>query len=156
MKKFLILGIVAVALTACTDVKVPFMSSAKTESTSSSSTSVFASLKEQLNGREFVIVTGGYNNKVTIGFQGDRVYGFSGINRYFGDYQVSGGKLIFGEFGLTRMGGSQEEMTKELQFLDLLKNNRSVKLSGATLTLISNEGIELVFRDPKAIKTETK
>ena len=156
MKTFLILGIVAVALTACTDVKVPFMSSAKTESSSSSSTSVFASLKEQLNGREFFIVTDGYNKKASIGFQGDRVYGFSGINRYFGDYQVSGGKLVFGEFGLTRMGGSQDEMTKELQFLDLLKNNKSVKLSGGTLTLISNEGIELVFKDPKAVNTEAK
>ena len=156
MKKFLILGIVAVALTACTDVKVPFMSSAKTESSSSSSTSIFASLKEQLNGREFFIVTDGYNKKASIGFQGDRVYGFSGINRYFGDYQVSGGKLVFGEFGLTRMGGSQDEMTKELQFLDLLKKNKSVKLSGGTLTLISTEGIELVFRDPKAVNTEKK
>ena len=156
MKKFLILGIVAVALTACTDVKVPFMSSAKTESSSSSSTSVFASLKEQLNGREFRIVSDDYNKQVSIGFKGDRVYGFSGINRYFGDYQVSGGKLVFGEFGLTRMGGSQDEMTKELQFLDLLKNNKSVKLSGGTLTLISNEGIELVFKDPKAVNTEAK
>ena len=156
MKKFLILGIVAVTLTACTDVKVPFMSSAKTESSSSSSTSVFASLKEQLNGREFFIVTDGYNKKASIGFQGDRVYGFSGINRYFGDYQVSGGKLVFGEFGMSRQGASEEEMTKELQFLDLLKKNKSVKLSGGTLTLISTEGIELVFRDPKAVNTEKK
>ena len=156
MKKFLILGITAVALTACTEVNVPFLSSAKTESSTSSSAPVFASLKEQLNGREFVIVTEGYNKKTSIGFQGDRVYGFSGINRYFGDYQVSGGKLVFGEFGLTRMGGSQDEMTKELQFLDLLKNNKSVKLSGGTLTLISNEGIELVFKDPKAVNTEAK
>ena len=156
MKKLLILGITAVALTACTEVNVPFLSSTKTESSSSSSAPVFASLKEQLNGREFVIVTEGYNKKASIGFQGDRVYGFSGINRYFGDYQVSGGKLVFGEFGLTRMGGSQDEMTKELQFLDLLKNNKSVKLSGGTLTLISNEGIELVFKDPKAVNTEAK
>ena len=156
MKKFLILGIVAVALTACTDVKVPFMSSAKTESSSSSSTSVFASLKEQLNGREFFIVTDGYNKKASIGFQGDRVYGFSGINRYFGNYQISGGKFVFDDFGLTQMAGSEEEMTKELQFLDLLKNNKSVKLSGGTLTLISNEGIELVFKDPKAVNTEAK
>ena len=158
MKKFLILGIVAVALTACTDVKVPFMSSSKTESSSSasSSTSVFGSLKEQLNGREFVIVTEGFNKKASIGFQGDRVYGFSGINRYFGDYQVSGGKLVFGEFGMSRQGASEEEMTKELQFLDLLKKNKSVKLSGGTLTLISTEGIELVFRDPKAVNTTTK
>ena len=156
MKKFLILGITAVALTACTEVNVPFLSSTKTESSSSSSAPVFASLKEQLNGREFVIVTEGYNKKTSIGFQGDRVYGFSGINRYFGNYQISGGKFVFGEFGLTRMGGSQDEMTKELQFLDLLKNNKSVKLSGGTLTLISNEGIELVFKDPKAVNTEAK
>ena len=159
MKKLLILGIAALALTACTDTKVPFLSSKSNNtnsSSSSSSTGIFANLKEQLNGREFIIVTDGYNKKASIGFQGDRVYGFSGINRYFGDYQVSGGKLVFGEFGLTRMGGSQDEMTKELQFLDLLKNNKSVKLSGGTLTLISNEGIELVFKDPKAVNTTTK
>ena len=151
MKKFLILGIVAVALTACTDVKVPFMSSAKTESSSStsSSTPVFASLKEQLNGREFMIVTDGYNKQVSIGFKGDRVYGFSGINRYFGNYQISGGKFVFDDFGLTQMAGSEEEMTKELQFLDLLRKNKSIKLSGDTLTLQSTEGIELVFKKVK-------
>ena len=151
MKKFLILGIVAVALTACTDVKVPFMSSAKTESSSStsSSTPVFASLKEQLNGREFMIVTDGYNKQVSIGFKGDRVYGFSGINRYFGNYQISGGKFVFDDFGLTQMAGSEEEMTKELQFLDLLRKNKSIKLSGDTLTLLSTEGIELVFKRTK-------
>ena len=156
MKKFLILGITAVALTACTDVKVPFMSSAKTESSSSSSAPVFASLKEQLNGREFIIATEGYNSKTSIGFKGDRVYGFSGINRYFGTYQVSGGKFVFGEFGLTRMAGSESEMTLELKFLDILKNNKSVKLSGDTLTLTSTEGIELVFKDPKAAVTQSK
>ena len=151
MKKFLILGITAVALTACTDVKVPFMSSAKTESSSStsSSTPVFASLKEQLNGREFIIVTDGYNKQVSIGFKGDRVYGFSGINRYFGNYQISGGKFVFDDFGLTQMAGSEEEMTKELQFLDLLRKNKSIKLSGDTLTLLSTEGIELVFKKVK-------
>ena len=151
MKKFLILGIVAVALTACTDVKVPFMSSAKTESSSStsSSTPVFASLKEQLNGREFMIVTDGFNKQVSIGFKGDRVYGFSGINRYFGNYQISGGKFVFDDFGLTQMAGSEEEMTKELQFLDLLRKNKSIKLSGDTLTLLSTEGIELVFKKVK-------
>ena len=151
MKKFLILGIVAVALTACTDVKVPFMSSAKTESSSStsSSTPVFASLKEQLNGREFMIVTDGYNKQVSIGFKGDRVYGFSGINRYFGNYQISGSKFVFDDFGLTQMAGSEEEMTKELQFLDLLRKNKSIKLSGDTLTLLSTEGIELVFKKVK-------
>ena len=151
MKKFLILGIVAVALTACTDVKVPFMSSAKTESSSSTSSSapVFASLKEQLNGREFMIVTDGYNKQVSIGFKGDRVYGFSGINRYFGNYQISGGKFVFDDFGLTQMAGSEEEMTKELQFLDLLRKNKSIKLSGDTLTLVSTEGIELVFKRTK-------
>ena len=156
MKKFLILGITAVALTACTDVNVPFMSSAKTESSTSSSTPVFANLKEQLNGREFIIVTEGYNSKTSIGFKGDRVYGFSGINRYFGTYQVSGGKFVFGEFGLTRMAGSESEMTLELKFLDILKNNKSVKLSGDTLTLTSTEGIELVFKDPKAAATQSK
>ena len=162
MKKLLILGVAALALTACTDTKVPFLSSKSSNTNSSSSasasasTGIFANLKEQLNGREFIIVTEGYNSKTSIGFKGDRVYGFSGINRYFGTYQVSGGKFVFGEFGLTRMAGSESEMTLELKFLDILKNNKSVKLSGDTLTLTSTEGIELVFKDPKAAVTQSK
>ncbi len=160
MKKLLILGIVSLALTACTDTKVPFLSSKSGNTNSSSSASVstgiFANLKEQLNGREFIIVTEGYNSKTSIGFKGDRVYGFSGINRYFGTYKVSGGKFVFGEFGLTRMAGSENEMTLELKFLDILKNNKSVKLSGDTLTLVSTEGIELIFKDPKAVVTQSK
>ncbi|MGP1429628.1 MAG: META domain-containing protein [Fusobacterium sp.] len=161
MKKLLILGIAALALTACTDTKVPFLSSKSGNTNSSSNASgtsvgLFANLKEQLNGREFIIVTEGYNSKTSIGFKGDRVYGFSGINRYFGTYQVSGGKFIFSEFGLTRMAGSEKEMTQELKFLDILKNNKSVKLSGDTLTLISTEGIELIFKDPKAAVTQSK
>lgn len=149
MKKILILGIIAGALTACTDVEVPFMSSAKTESSTSSSTSVFVNLKEQLNGREFFIVTEGYNKKTSIGFDKNRVYGCSGINRYFTNYQISNNKIVFSEFGLTRMGGSQEEMTRELQFLDILRDNKNIRLSGDTLILTSNEGIELVFKDLK-------
>lgn len=161
MKKLLILGIAALALTACTDTKVPFLSSKSGNTNSSSNASgtsvgLFANLKEQLNGREFIIVTEGYNSKTSIGFKGDRVYGFSGINRYFGTYQVSGGKFIFSEFGLTRMAGSEKEMTQELKFLDILKNNKSVKLSEDTLTLISTEGIELIFKDPKAAVTQSK
>ena len=159
MKKLLILGIAALTLIACTDTKVPFLSSKSSNtnsSSSSSSTGIFTNLKEQLNGREFIIVTEGYNSKTSIGFKGDRVYGFSGINRYFGTYQVSGGKFIFGEFGLTTLPGSQEAMTQELKFLDILKNNKSIKLSGDTLTLISTEGIELVFKDPKAAVTQSK
>ena len=159
MKKLLILGIATLALTACTDTKVPFLSSKSNNtnsSSSSSSTGIFANLKEQLNGREFIIVTEGYNSKTSIGFKGDRVYGFSGINRYFGTYQVSGGKFIFGEFGLTTLPGSQEAMTQELKFIDTLKKNKSIKLSGDTLTLTSTEGVELIFKDPKAAVIQSK
>ena len=159
MKKLLILGIATLALTACTDTKVPFLSSKSNNtnsSSSSSSTGIFANLKEQLNGREFIIVTEGYNSKTSIGFKGDRVYGFSGINRYFGTYQISGGKFIFGEFGLTTLPGTQEAMTQELKFIDTLKKNKSIKLSGDTLTLTSTEGVELIFKDPKAAVIQSK
>ena len=57
--------------------------------------------------------------------------------------------MVFDDFGLTQMAGSEEEMTKELQFLDLLRKNKSIKLSGDTLTLVSTEGIELVFKRTK-------
>ena len=161
MKKLLILGIATLALTACTATKVPFLSSKSNSTNSSSNASassvgIFTNLKEQLNGREFIIVTEGYNSKTSIGFKGDRVYGFSGINRYFGTYQISGGKFIFGEFGLTTLPGTQEAMTQELKFIDTLKKNKSIKLSGDTLTLTSTEGVELIFKDPKAAVIQSK
>lgn len=158
MKKILILLVVAITLTACTDMNVPFLSSksGKSSDSSTSSTVLFVNLKEQLDGREFIIVTDGYNKETSIGFKGNRVYGFSGINRYFGNYQISSGKFVFGEFGLTRMGGTEKEMTQELKFLDILKNNKSINLSGNTLTLISTEGIELIFKDSKGTSTEGK
>lgn len=157
MKKLFILGFTAMTLISCTDIKVPFLSSStKIEGTSSSSLSVFTNLKEKLNGREFFIVTEGYNKKTSIGFDGDRIYGCSGINRYFGNYKLSGEKFVFSEFGLTRMAGTQKEMTQELKFIDTLRNNKSVKLSGDTLTLISDEGVELNFKDPKATSTMSK
>ena len=78
------------------------------------------------------------------------------INRYFGTYQVSGGKFAFGEFGLTTLPGTQEAMTQELKFIDTLKKNKSIKLSGDTLTLTSTEGVELIFKDPKAVVTQGK
>ena len=39
---------------------------------------------------------------------------------------------------------------------NILKNNKSIKLSGDTLTLVSTEGIELIFKDPKAVVTQSK
>ena len=54
------------------------------------------------------------------------------------------------------MPGTQEAMTQELKFIDTLKKNKSIKLSGDTLTLTSTEGVELIFKDPKAAVIQSK
>lgn len=151
MKKLIILSMAALTLTACSSTDL----SSKISSVKEKASKVFTSnLKQDLNGREFKLVSEGYGRAVTIGFKDNRVFGNSGINRYFGTYEISGNKFNFSDFGLTRMGGSEDEMIKELKFLTNLKHNTAVKLEENVLTLTSEEGFIMEFRDVKATVNE--
>lgn len=102
----------------------------------------------EMVGREFIIETEEYKaKKLTIGFTKDKIFGFSGINRYFSKYKISNNKLIIDNIGVTKVAGNKEKMVSELKFLSLLRDNKEIKLEGDYLILISNEGLELKFRD---------
>lgn len=155
MKKIIILSMAVLALSACTGgEKIPVLSTVKekVEKVATATANVFSSnLKQDLNNKEFKIESEGYGKNSTIGFEGNRVFGSSGINRYFGTFEVKGDKLVFSQFGLTKMAGSQEEMIKELKFLTNLKDNANAKLEGDTLTLTSDAGMVMVFKYSKAV-----
>lgn len=150
MKKILILSTLVLALTACTTAEISDKISSLKSEVSKVTDTILPNLKQELNGREFKILGDEYNKEVSIGFEGNRFFGYSGINRYFGQYEINGGKLVIEDMGLTKMAGKEQDMILELKFLTILKDNKSIKLEGDKLILISNEDFKLEFKDVNA------
>ena len=152
MKKLIAISMAALALASCTGgMSMPSMSALKDKVVSA----VVRNYVKELDGREFKMTSEGYNKNVTIGFKENRVFGYSGINRYFGTYQISGDKIKFSDFGVTKMGGKEEDMIQELKYLTNLKDNENIKLEGDILTLTSEQGLSMTFKDVNA-KEEVK
>ena len=150
MKKILILSTLVLALTACTTAEISDKISSLKSGVSKVTDTILPNLKQELNGREFKILGDEYNKEVSIGFEGNRFFGYSGINRYFGQYEINGGKLVIEDMGLTKMAGKEQDMILELKFLTILKDNKSIKLEGDKLIVISNEDFKLEFKDVNA------
>ena len=150
MKKILILSTLVLGLTACTTAEISDKISSLKSGVSKVTDTILPNLKQELNGREFKILGDEYNKEVSIGFEGNRFFGYSGINRYFGQYEINGGKLVIEDMGLTKMAGKEQDMILELKFLTILKDNKSIKLEGDKLILISNEDFKLEFKDVNA------
>lgn len=61
------------------------------------------------------------DNGMYLEFDADgKVHGNAGCNRFFGEYTLNQGKLIFGPLGATRMACPEPANSFELSFLDAL------------------------------------
>lgn len=93
-----------------------------------------------------------YNDyKITLSFEGEKIYGFSGVNRYFGSFKLDGNKIEISNLAMTKMAGSPEAMRAEQAYLDLL--NKAVKFEILKDNLIlytdNNEKLEFVLTKDK-------
>ena len=93
-----------------------------------------------------------YNDyKITLSFEGEKIYGFSGVNRYFGSFKLDGNKIEISNLAMTKMAGPPEEMKAEQSYLDLL--NKAVKFEILKDNLIlytdNNEKLEFVLTKDK-------
>lgn len=86
-------------------------------------------------GQEFVLSNMYQNMKITITFDKDRVYGFSGVNRYSGAYSITGGKVAFSEMVSTMMAGSEDAMKAEQDYLIQLNSGGALNFDGSVLTI---------------------
>lgn len=105
--------------------------------------------QNSLVDREFVVVENeAYKNiKITIGFSKNRIYGFGGVNRYFGFYKIVNNRLIIENLGVTKVAAKKENEVAELAFLTALKDNKEIKLEGPYLILNSNQDFNFKFKD---------
>jgi len=86
------------------------------------------------------------NTKITVSFSGNKISGFSGINRYNGTYRVRNNFTLSTDISTTLMGGSEELMNFEMAFLDILQSSPKISYDKETLTLSNNKGEIWTFK----------
>lgn len=101
--------------------------------------------------KEFILSNLYNDYKITLSFEGEKLYGFSGVNRYFGSFKLDGNKIEISNLAMTKMAGPPEEMKAEHAYLDLL--NKAVKFDILKDNLIlytdNNEKLEFVLTKDK-------
>lgn len=76
---------------------------------------------------------------ITITFDGDRVYGFSGVNRYFGTYEQKGDNLKINGLASTLMMGDPKVMEIESGYLNDLSKVDKIKIQNGRLILTGKD-----------------
>lgn len=106
-------------------------------------------------GKTYQLQNAQNNVKVILEFAKDesRYYG-AVVNRYFGNYELSGSKIKFGPAGVTMMMGPEAEMEAEQNFLGILPHVAGFKMVGSNLVLITDNGQELGFKEISAEPAE--
>lgn len=83
---------------------------------------------------------------LTVGFdEAGRIFGYSGLNRFFGKAEIKDGAIKVEPLASTRMGGSREALIREDQYLTLLKSMTKIEKKGKELILSNEKGEQLIF-----------
>ena len=129
MKKFILLTLLMISLFGCTSL------STKNENI--------------LNGKEYVLINNQEDVKITIGFAEDNFFGFSGVNNYFGKYEVSGNNIKFLTVGSTLMAGPENLSKLERIYIKKLENTKAYKIEKSNLILITSDNESMKFKIQK-------
>ncbi len=107
-----------------------------------------------LSGKSFTLISASdglklNNIKITISFDdNNRFSGFSGVNRYFGNYGLRRGNIIvLSQMGMTKMAGPPEVMSIEDAYIAMLNESSYVVYDKKILTISTIENKKLVFEE---------
>lgn len=129
MKSVLLLIFLSVLFISCVSIKSIIVSSST------------------LDGKTFILTNMYDDIKITISFENESFFGFSGINTYFGNYEVRrGNMLILKNIGMTQMSGPPNIMDIESQYMDYLNEASYIALKGDTLRIDTIDGKYLIFK----------
>ena len=99
-----------------------------------------------MDGKDISKLISKNENNITLSFDENRINGNSGVNDYFGNYEITNDDIKFASLGSTRMAGPENLMKIESEFLELLRNSKKIKLSNQkTLVLTTDKGKTLTF-----------
>ena len=102
-----------------------------------------------VTSNDYVLTNMYQGQGLTLGFDNDgRVFGYSGLNRFFGKADVRNGHLKIEQIGSTKMGGPQEALIREAQYMTMLENMTNIELKNDKL-ILSNDAGEILIFEPK-------
>lgn len=85
------------------------------------------------------------NADITIAFDDGKVFGFSGVNRYFGGAVINGEDLDISNVASTMMAGPQDKMAAEMEYLQLLSEADKIKMEDNKVIITTKDNQELIF-----------
>lgn len=100
---------------------------------------------KDFENKEFELSNMYTDYKITFSFEGEKIYGFSGVNRYFGNFKLDGNKIEISNLAMTKMAGSPEAMRAEQGFIDLLNKTIKFEISDNTLIFYTSKNEKLEF-----------
>ena len=108
--------------------------------------SIVLSYRELL-GREYKMISPFGGNKITLGFDiRNRIYGYTGLNRFWGQAQLENGKMKVGDVFTTEHKGVQEQRILQVKYLTILKDVDSIYFEGENLVLSTPFQEKLIFQ----------
>jgi heat shock protein HslJ len=135
MKKTLIFVTVILAMIGCTNLQ-----------SSKQNYPQYVNSIIEISNKEYELINIFSNQGLTLGFdEQGRIFGYSGLNRFFGKVQIKNGVMEVEALASTRMGGSREALIREDQYLSLLKSMTKVEQKNGELVLSNEKGEQLIF-----------
>lgn len=83
--------------------------------------------------------------EITIAFEDGKVYGFSGVNRYFGGAKIEGDNINIDGVASTMMAGPQDKMSAETEYLQLLSEAQKIQMDENKIIITTKNNEELIF-----------
>ena len=105
---------------------------------------------ELLKGANFISAQPGTNIVLSFDPNEMRVYGRV-VNLYNGAYTVDGDEIKFNDFATTMMMGAPDAMETEAEYFQFMPTVEKYELTDGTLTLIGNDGKEIIFEQVEKI-----
>lgn len=134
MKKVLILLSMLMLVGACTNVKVE------------EKKPILIKNVVEVSNVEYQLANIFPNQGLTLGFdEQGRIFGYSGLNRFFGKAEIIDGNIKVLALASTRMGGAREALVREDQYLRLLESMTAIKKENGQLILSNEKGEQLIY-----------
>lgn len=105
-------------------------------------------IEMRMEGKIFILQKTVEGSEISISFSDGKVSGKAGINKYFSDYRISENYISIGNsIDTTKMSGPELLMDQERKYLQALSDAVNIELSEKVLTLTTNSGSVLIFKE---------
>ncbi|AVQ31806.1 MULTISPECIES: META domain-containing protein [Fusobacterium] len=100
---------------------------------------------KNIEKQEFLLTNKYKDANITIAFEGDKVYGFSGVNRYFGGAKIDGDNIEVLNVASTMMAGPEDRMQAESGYIKLLNEADKIEVKNDSIILLTKDNEKLIF-----------